>query len=77
MEPQSLEVLVLMKLAPTHPQNYGKCKALLHALQTGAPPHGGSAFGLDRLKMLLAWDKPGLDSLSSCYILKVDKAWLW
>ena len=45
---------VLRRLGLTDEEIDEKFGHLIHALELGAPPHGGIALGLDRLVMLLA-----------------------
>jgi len=54
-----LQRRVLRRCGLTDEQIDEKFGHLLHALELGAPPHGGIALGLDRLVMLLA----GKDSI--------------
>ena len=54
-----LQKRVLRRLGLTDEEIEEKFGHLIHALELGAPPHGGIALGLDRLVMLLA----GKDSI--------------
>ena len=49
-----LQKRVLLRLGVEDDQMEEKFGHLIHALELGAPPHGGIALGLDRLVMLLA-----------------------
>ena len=48
-----LQKRVLRRLGVEDDQMEEKFGHLIHALELGAPPHGGIALGLDRLVMLL------------------------
>ena len=50
---QSLQQAVFEILGISPDEAHEKFEHLLQALQYGCPPHGGIAFGLDRLAMLL------------------------
>ncbi len=52
---QQRRVFDLLGIGPTEAQE--KFGFLLEALQYGCPPHGGIAFGLDRLVMLMAGER--------------------
>jgi aspartyl-tRNA synthetase len=54
-----LQAQVFEVLGLSQAQAQAKFGFLLEAFQYGAPPHGGIAFGLDRLLMLMA----GADSI--------------
>jgi aspartyl-tRNA synthetase len=56
---QELQSAVFDLLGITAEEARSKFGFLLDALKYGAPPHGGIAFGLDRLAMLMA----GADSI--------------
>ena len=56
---QELQSAVFELLGISHEEARSKFGFLLDALKYGAPPHGGIAFGLDRISMLMA----GADSI--------------
>ncbi len=56
---QEIQAKVLRALNISDEEAQEKFGFLLHALQYGAPPHGGIAFGLDRIITLMA----GVDSI--------------
>jgi aspartyl-tRNA synthetase len=56
---QDIQAQVFKAIGLTREQAEGKFGFLLEALQYGPPPHGGIAFGVDRMIMLLT----GTDSI--------------
>jgi aspartyl-tRNA synthetase len=54
-----LQISILRVLGLSREEALGKFNFLLEALAYGAPPHGGIAFGVDRIAMMVC----GTDSL--------------
>ena len=59
-----LQVQVLETIGLSSKQAKEKFGFLINALQMGAPPHGGIAFGLDRIVMLLSGEESIRDTIA-------------
>ncbi len=59
-----LQKLVLSVIGFSEDQAQKEFGFLMNALETGAPPHGGLAFGLDRILMLLAGEDSIRDTIA-------------
>ena len=61
----ALQERMLKALGFTQEDAWEKFGFLLQALKFGPPPHGGLAFGLDRMIMFLA----GTENIKRCYCI--------
>ncbi len=60
----NLQKKVLNTIGISNQQASDQFGFLLNALETGAPPHGGLAFGIDRMVMLLAGEESIRDTIA-------------